>query len=68
MQRVDRIWFERGDWRSLSEDSLEKSLHSQSDDTDTKETTHAEQPTPLDQPPPGFDVMKLRESVVNKLL
>lgn len=71
MQSVDRIWFERGEWKDITEASLRESIENQKQgntndekspdsDTDDKENAFL--------PPPGFDINKLRESVINKLL
>lgn len=70
MQSVDRIWFERGEWKDITEQSL-----SHSSDKSPEATLVA---TDLDdvadenahysnQMPAGYDISKLRESVINKL-
>ena len=68
MQKVDRIWYERGDWRSITEDSLKESIENKQDvdgeTTDAISDLQSVAPTP----PPGFDIVKVRDSVVNKLL
>lgn len=75
MQSVDRIWFERGEWKDITEKSLMQSIerkHNQQE-VDTEQETeydleHQQSALVSTQPPPGFDVAKLRESVINKLL
>lgn len=64
MQNVDRIWFERGDWRDISEKSLEQSIEYGSQEAESVDAEETEAPATH----PEFDIMKLRESVVNKLL
>lgn len=64
MQNVDRIWFERGDWRDISEESLEQSIDNGSQEAESVDAEEVEPPAPH----PEFDIMKLRELVVNKLL
>jgi hypothetical protein len=75
MQSVDRIWFERGEWKDISEKSLMKSIERKRNHQDLE--NHEELDRDLDdnqaaptstQPPPGLDIVKLRESVINKLL
>ncbi|KAI7896605.1 subunit 17 of mediator complex-domain-containing protein [Mucor mucedo] len=68
MQSVDRIWFERGEWKDITEKSLSQSLNSQEPtlvETDSDEEQDAPQSVQL--PPAGYDIGKLRESVINKL-
>ncbi|KAI9283219.1 subunit 17 of mediator complex-domain-containing protein [Sporodiniella umbellata] len=67
MQTVDRVWFERGEWKNITEESLgesttpgEKKKEPEDELVDIQDQIQAV--------PPGFDVNKLRESVVNKLL
>ncbi|KAL9558840.1 hypothetical protein MBANPS3_000702 [Mucor bainieri] len=75
MQSVDRIWFERGEWKDISETSLKASIkrrHLQPEleleDENDDDMIHAANALPSQAPlPPGFDVAKLRESVINKL-
>ncbi|KAI9030150.1 subunit 17 of mediator complex-domain-containing protein [Phycomyces nitens] len=70
MQNVDRIWMERGDWRDLSESDLKKSIESKDTEEDQIKTheNESDPPTqPTAAPTPGFDIVKLRESVLNKL-
>ncbi|KAL0076399.1 subunit 17 of mediator complex-domain-containing protein [Phycomyces blakesleeanus] len=70
MQNVDRIWMERGDWRDLSESDLKKAIESKDTEEDQAQTheNEADQTTqPTLVPTPGFDIVKLRESVLNKL-
>ncbi|KAG0164754.1 RNA polymerase II mediator complex subunit [Apophysomyces sp. BC1034] len=76
MQTVDRIWFERGDWKDISESSLQKSIAQKEIQHDTENALATDQ-SKVDesasvhsqaQVPPGFDMMKLRGSVVNKLV
>ncbi|KAI8088072.1 subunit 17 of mediator complex-domain-containing protein [Gilbertella persicaria] len=76
MQSVDRVWFERGEWKDITEDSLEKSIekkeNAMQDDRDESEqedmpSTSIPTIAQQQQPPPGFDIVKLRESVINKL-
>ncbi|KAI9482864.1 MAG: subunit 17 of mediator complex-domain-containing protein [Benjaminiella poitrasii] len=71
MQTVDRVWFERGKWKGITEKSLLDSIEKRNNqtnndhqDTDDQDTSITPQ---LPQAPPGFDIVKLRESVINKL-
>ncbi|KAF7728673.1 hypothetical protein EC973_005710 [Apophysomyces ossiformis] len=75
MQTVDRIWTERGDWKDISESTLERSI-TQKERQQNGDTSSAKDQSKVDesasvhsQAPvaPGFDMIKLRESVVNKL-
>lgn len=79
MERVDRIWRERGDWRNLSEESLERSIATASSASSAEESSASEESSQSNlgegqthameqQLPPGFDIIKLRESVINKFL
>jgi hypothetical protein len=75
MQTVDRVWFERGDWKDITEASLEASMKKQQEDsTDEKDEKKDTELASKDESqlaaaaPPGLDIMKLRESVINKLL
>lgn len=68
MQSVDRIWFERGEWKDITEKSLSQSLNNQEqtlNETDSDEEQETSQIVHL--PPAGYDIGKLRESVINKL-
>ncbi|OAD02892.1 hypothetical protein MUCCIDRAFT_162495 [Mucor lusitanicus CBS 277.49] len=74
MQSVDRIWFERGEWKDISEKSLMASIKRrqqqpelEGDDDEEEQQIHAENALPTHALPPGFDIAKLRESVINKL-
>ncbi|KAI8972784.1 subunit 17 of mediator complex-domain-containing protein [Pilobolus umbonatus] len=66
MQSVDRIWYERGDWKDITEESLK--LSSESNTRVQKENSrNNQQNTQPTYTQPGLDIIKLRESVVNKL-
>ncbi|KAI8150440.1 subunit 17 of mediator complex-domain-containing protein [Fennellomyces sp. T-0311] len=70
MQKVDRIWYERGDWRNITEESLKESIRNNEDNDEAVDATNDLQsavPATAQQQPPGFDIVKVRESVVNKL-
>ncbi|KAI8371699.1 subunit 17 of mediator complex-domain-containing protein [Radiomyces spectabilis] len=73
MQNVDRIWFERGDWRDISESKLETAIDTTDDTESPVQADTTETPRPNDPlsnamaPPPGLDIIRLRESVINKL-
>ncbi|KAI7903858.1 subunit 17 of mediator complex-domain-containing protein [Cokeromyces recurvatus] len=69
MQTVDRVWFERGEWKDITEKSLLESIDKkkrQLEQVDNTTDENALTTTSL-QPPPGLDIVKLRESVINKL-
>lgn len=75
MQSVDRIWFERGEWKDISEKSLmasiqrrqqQPALEEEEEDTEAQ-STPTENALPSQSLPPGLDIAKLRESVINKL-
>ncbi|GAA5808183.1 hypothetical protein MFLAVUS_001568 [Mucor flavus] len=68
MQSVDRIWFERGEWKDITEQSLSRSA----EETPEAMQVDSDQDEELDedlvnQIPAGYDIAKLRESVINKL-
>ncbi|KAI7848925.1 subunit 17 of mediator complex-domain-containing protein [Circinella umbellata] len=75
METVDRIWYERGDWRDITEENLKASIQNseeQNGEANNDATNDVQSVTPTTQqqqlqPPPGFDIVKVRESVVNKL-
>ncbi|KAI8644710.1 subunit 17 of mediator complex-domain-containing protein [Parasitella parasitica] len=69
MQSVDRIWFERGEWKDISEKSLMASIEKrkQQPELEKKQEIETENAPPSMTLPPGFDIAKLRESVINKL-
>ncbi|KAG1474217.1 hypothetical protein G6F56_000486 [Rhizopus delemar] len=67
MQTVDRVWFERGEWKDITEQSLQNSTSTETNENDVKDDSVDNQDL-LQTVPPGFDVGKLRDSVVNKLL
>lgn len=69
MQSVDRIWFERGEWKDITEASLLESIQNQKEgiSNDNQDTAVDDKENAF-LPPPGFDINKLRESVINKLL
>ncbi|CEP13960.1 hypothetical protein [Parasitella parasitica] len=69
MQSVDRIWFERGEWKDISEKSLMASIEKRKQQPESKKNQQvdAENALPSMTLPPGFDIAKLRESVINKL-
>ncbi|KAI9365228.1 subunit 17 of mediator complex-domain-containing protein [Pilaira anomala] len=70
MQSVDRIWFERGEWKDITEQSLshssDKSPEATLVVTDLDEVAD-ENAHSSNQMPAGYDISKLRESVINKL-
>jgi hypothetical protein len=68
MQTVDRIWFERGEWKDITEKSLQESTLVDKEEKDVKNDEQIESQELQQVVPPGFDVVKLRESVINKLL
>jgi hypothetical protein len=71
MQSVDRIWFERGEWKDISENSLLQSIERKRDHEDLEHDQaldNLEDQDALISTQPGFDIVKLRESVINKLL
>lgn len=68
MQTVDRIWFERGEWKDITEQSLQESTLVDKEEKDVKNDEQIESQEQQQVVPPGFDVVKLRESVINKLL
>lgn len=69
MQSVDRIWFERGEWKDISEKSLIASIEKrkQQPELEEEQEIETENALPSMTLPPGFDITKLRESVINKL-
>lgn len=68
MQSVDRIWFERGEWKDITEKSLSQSMDSQEPTlTETDSDDEHDTPLTIQLPPAGYDIGKLRESVINKL-
>ncbi|KAI9259659.1 subunit 17 of mediator complex-domain-containing protein [Phascolomyces articulosus] len=76
MERVDRIWFERGDWKNITEESLKASIQNNDEnDGEANDTINdiqsvapaAQQQQQQQQQQPGFDIVKVRDSVVNKL-
>ncbi|KAI9489086.1 subunit 17 of mediator complex-domain-containing protein [Zychaea mexicana] len=70
MEKVDRIWYERGDWRNITEESLKTSIQNKEEnDGETSDAINDMQSVvpAVQQQPPGFDIVKVRESVVNKL-
>lgn len=68
MQSVDRIWFERGEWKDITEKSLSQSMDSQEPTlTETDSDDEHDIPLTIQLPPAGYDIGKLRESVINKL-
>jgi hypothetical protein len=77
MQNVDRIWFERGEWKDITEQSLKESIAKGNERVEEKKEqkeSAEQQQLQLQQQqqgqmiPPGMDIVKLRESVINKLL
>ena len=76
METVDRIWYERGDWRDITEESLRASIQNseeQNGEANNDATNDVQSVAPTTQQqqlqlPPGFDIVKVRDSVVNKLL
>lgn len=70
MQNVDRIWFERGEWKDITEQSLKESIAKGNEKVEEKkeQKEYAEQQQQGQMAPPGMDIVKLRESVINKLL
>ena len=76
MHSVDRIWFERGEWKDITETSLKKAIEEQQDKKQEDQDENKQDapslpnsmPSTAQPPPPGFDIIKLRESVINKLL
>ncbi|KAI8367103.1 subunit 17 of mediator complex-domain-containing protein [Blakeslea trispora] len=72
MQSVDRIWFERGEWKDITEASLKQAIEEQQgneheDQNVDKQDAPSILPNMVSSVPPGFDIIKLRESVINKL-
>lgn len=68
MQSVDRIWFERGEWKDITEKSLSQSMYSQEPTlTETESDEDHDSPLSIQLPPANYDIGKLRESVINKL-
>ncbi|RCH99308.1 RNA polymerase II mediator complex subunit [Rhizopus azygosporus] len=76
MQNVDRIWFERGEWKDITEQSLKESIAKGNERVEEKKEqkeSAEQQQLQLQQQqqgqmaPPGMDIVKLRESVINKL-
>ncbi|KAI8984010.1 subunit 17 of mediator complex-domain-containing protein [Mycotypha africana] len=79
MTTVDRIWFERGEWKDITEKSLLESIQKK-DEVDLKDeegsaTTTSDAVTlnkPSQQPQqpqiPEMDIIKLRELVINQFL
>lgn len=75
MQNVDRIWYERGgDWTHITEKSLLEAIQVPQDENDEQDNeattaTNDENASPVIPPPPptGYDINKLRDSVINKL-
>lgn len=68
MDNVDRIWFERGDWRDISEESLQQSITAVDDDTSSEANDKDANNQSVSGAPSGFDMARVRESVHNKLL
>lgn len=73
MQSVDRIWFERGEWKDISEESLLQSIEKENEENELDDGAEGqlndENSLLLPNvPPAGYDIGKLRESVINKLL
>lgn len=70
MQSVDRIWFERGEWKDISEKSLLQSISNEEEKENNLESDDEtdENAFITNNLPPGYDIGKLRESVINKLL
>ncbi|KAI9315286.1 subunit 17 of mediator complex-domain-containing protein [Dichotomocladium elegans] len=66
MEKVDRIWFERGEWRNITEESLERSI-AVTDDESSSESIEKDTTQPVVSQAPGFDLAKVRDSVTNKL-
>ncbi|PHZ17525.1 uncharacterized protein RHIMIDRAFT_232952 [Rhizopus microsporus ATCC 52813] len=76
MQNVDRIWFERGEWKDITEQSLKESIAKGNERVEEKKEqkeSAEQQQLQLQQQqqgqmaPSGMDIVKLRESVINKL-
>jgi len=80
MENVNRIWFERGEWKNISGESLEESVSRKRSRDGDESDISAEEDSPHGQPDPTTkpdskrvaqhqfpDAQKLRESVVGKL-
>ncbi|CAO3639955.1 unnamed protein product [Mucor hiemalis] len=72
MQSVDRIWFERGEWKDISEESLLQLIEKENGENELDDGAEGqlndENSLLLPNvPPAGYDIGKLRESVINKL-
>ncbi|ORX58704.1 hypothetical protein DM01DRAFT_1381378 [Hesseltinella vesiculosa] len=72
MRNVDRIWFERGDWKQITEQGLQQAIAKQTSTKDAPSQPDLQQPidtvSTTDEPSvPAVDLAKLRESVISKL-
>ena len=68
MQSVDRIWFERGEWKDITEKSLLQSIETKDQQTTQEESDQPQENLENALPTQAYDLGKLRESVINKLL
>lgn len=68
MENVDRIWFERGEWRDINEETLQQSIAAMNDDTRSEANDKDINNQSVAGQPSGFDMARVRESVHNKLL
>jgi hypothetical protein len=71
METAGRIWNERGEWKDITEESLLAAIESpmEVDDEQKQKSEEGEQnAAAVIRPPCDYDIFRLRDHVVNKLM